>query len=374
MSDLCNHDLLERCVEGTCTPEETARMDAHVVECRTCADERTWLRRERALFRDHAASDHAARGTDDLWAGIEAELAPAPVRAPVRRRASRGWGGGLVAAAAAVLLLVKVTPSMHPGHIQVKPATPTVAGAMMPAKAERDDPAFVHDWTFPTLPNVRLEVVGVAGTITVHGEPGLAVRVHATSEALPDGWRVDAKQVGNRIVVTSECTKQQCDESPEVDLAVQLPMGDAMPVRIRSVSASVEARDVAGPLSVDTVSGDVGIERSAVRLVHTVSGDVDLDLGATTALDLATTSGELKWAGMCSVGCALVAHTVSGDVTLAPGKTSDYRATTKSVSGAISGARHHGSRGSIVVTTVSGDVSFEAEDSTAEGSTAEDER
>lgn len=355
MSDLCNHDLLERCVEGTCTPDETARMEAHLLECRSCADERTWLRRERALLRDHAASD--ARSTDALWAGVEAELLPARARAP--RRSNLGWLGGVAAAAAAVLVLVLV--KMAPLHtpLTVKPAVPSQGAALSTQHLATGDQTLIRDWSFHVTPLARIEIENTAGSVRVQTHTGHDVVVNATFESMLPGWHVEATQEGDRIVVRSACGQKACGVGLEVDLTVLVPMGVPIPATIKTISASVEVKDFAGGLTIDTISGDVRVEGSRVRSVHSFSGDVDLDLGTTFALDVATTSGDVKWAGTCAQDCVMAVQTVSGDVTIESGNKRDYRATTKSISGEISGARGHGKQGTMTVTTVSGDVSFE---------------
>ena len=48
MSDLCNHDLLERSVDGTCSPAEGAGIEAHMNVPVVPASDQITSARERA--------------------------------------------------------------------------------------------------------------------------------------------------------------------------------------------------------------------------------------------------------------------------------------------------------------------------------------
>jgi len=115
----------------------------------------------------------------------------------------------------------------------------------------------------------------------------------------------------------------------------------------------------AGPVVVETVSGDVRIESGAALDVtaRTVSGGVRVRAPRITSIDAATTSGDIE------VDAALAEHgrhtftSVSGDVRLVTG--SEVRVESSSVAGELQAAMAHraeGYRGKRVVVVGSGRV------------------
>jgi Putative adhesin len=147
-------------------------------------------------------------------------------------------------------------------------------------------------------------------------------------------------------------------------------VGIAGPSRWQSASGSIRIGADAGPLSIDTVSGDAYVDARAPLAItcRTVSGSVKLRAPRITALDVATTSGDV------TVDAALdeaVTHTitsVSGDLRLAT--DSEVTVDLQSVTGDIRASVPHrieGSRGRrtavlgsgrvrVAVRTLSGDV------------------
>ncbi len=115
----------------------------------------------------------------------------------------------------------------------------------------------------------------------------------------------------------------------------------------------------AGPVVVETMSGDVRIESGAALDVtaRTVSGDVRVRAPRILAMDAATTSGDIE------IDAAFAEHgrhtltSVSGDVRLVTG--SEIRVESSSVAGDVRAAMPHrseGSRGRRVVTVGAGRV------------------
>jgi DUF4097 and DUF4098 domain-containing protein YvlB len=136
---------------------------------------------------------------------------------------------------------------------------------------------------------------------------------------------------------------------------LKVPAGSA--VDIRSQSGDIRVRDLGGEAlvrslsgditvtgavkaDVRTVSGDTTVEGTGSMRVKTVSGDMEVrDLrtgpGGSTAIELESTSGDLRWTGGCGAGCRLTAATVSGDIRLSLDARSSFRFTMQSHSGGL---------------------------------------
>ncbi len=128
---------------------------------------------------------------------------------------------------------------------------------------------------------------------------------------------------------------------------------------IRGVSTEVRANGVSGPGDVQTVSGDVTIDHAQLAHVRTVSGDVSVRGAASGAIEIDTTSGDVRWGGHCELRCSVRVKSISGDVSVSPDEASRYALRFESVSGEQSGAAAPGGPGAIFVKTVSGDLSVE---------------
>jgi hypothetical protein len=157
----------------------------------------------------------------------------------------------------------------------------------------------------------------------------------------------------------------EVDVPRNVRLAVRTISGDVTAVGLgassRWMTASGDLRlgVEAGPVVVETVSGDVRIESGAELDVtaRTVSGDVRVRAPRVTAVDAATTTGDIE------IDAAMAEHgrhaltSVSGDVRLVTG--SEVRVESSSVAGELRAAMSHkaeGSRGKRVVIVGSGRV------------------
>lgn len=147
-------------------------------------------------------------------------------------------------------------------------------------------------------------------------------------------------------------------------------IGIAGPSRWQTASGSIRIGVEAGPLSVDTVSGDATLDARAPLAVtcRTVSGAVRLRAPRITALDVATTSGDVTVDAALDEGTTHSLTSVSGDVRLAT--DSEVTIDFQSVAGDIRVSSPHridGSRGRrtavvgsgrvrVTVRTLSGDL------------------
>lgn len=107
-------------------------------------------------------------------------------------------------------------------------------------------------------------------------------------------------------------------------------------VRVRTMSGDVKLSGVA-KVDVQTISGDTRIEEVAgpVRL-HTVSGNVVVTTaGMAPQVEFQSASGSLDWSGICAKDCHLSAETVSGDLRLNVDPKSSFELSYTSHSGEL---------------------------------------
>jgi len=349
MSDLCNPELFEKVVAGTATSAETAALEAHAVECATCARELSWQKRERALF-----AGRTQRAAGDLWPEVERRIAT-PAVAP-RRPAS--WTAGLVAAAAAVLVMIKVVPmAMHHGP-QAKLDVIPAQGASLPAGPEAPkEESVTREWTVPLPDDARITIAAVNGSVDVAMADRKDVRILAEGdldEDDPAGWHLQIDHKGKDVSVRFEC-QHACKEQPDVDLHVTLPSSSRGGVVVDTIAADVEVHAVTTPVVAHSVSGDVQVDHSTLVEVATTSGDIEVDDASSRASKLSSVSGDVQWRGLCGKGCALRVSTVSGDVSIEPEAGSSFKSDIHE------GQTHRtmerdGASGLVTLTTVSGDV------------------
>jgi hypothetical protein len=125
----------------------------------------------------------------------------------------------------------------------------------------------------------------------------------------------------------------------KVDLHTQ--SGD---IRVRDLGAEARVRSLSGDIKVSgavgadvrTVSGDLQLEGTGSMRVKTVSGDIqvrDQRPSGGAVIELETTSGDVRWSGVCGAGCRLSASSMSGDVQLALDPRSSFAFTMQSHSG-----------------------------------------
>ncbi len=103
--------------------------------------------------------------------------------------------------------------------------------------------------------------------------------------------------------------------------------------RYRTASGDVVLRAVSGRIAVEVVSGDVDITATgeAQAFARSVSGDVAIRASTLSALQVTTTSGDMKVAGRLAGPGPFTIDTVSGDGLLAP--AGDVRIEMTSLTG-----------------------------------------
>lgn len=118
--------VLSAYLDGECTPEERAGLDAHLATSAAWQRDLAEVREVRDLLRSEAVVEMPDGMLDDIIAAVAAADAPAPADTPVApvadletKRRSKGriaaWVGGMAAAAAvAVAVIVPTQPVVNP--------------------------------------------------------------------------------------------------------------------------------------------------------------------------------------------------------------------------------------------------------------------
>ncbi len=136
-------------------------------------------------------------------------------------------------------------------------------------------------------------------------------------------------------------------------------IGVAGPSRWQSASGRIRIGAEGGPLSIETMSGDVLVDAAAPLAVmaRTVSGSVRVRAPRLSATDVATTSGDVTLDAALDAGAAHSVTSVSGDLLLITG--SPVAVDLQSVTGDIRASLPHrsdGARGRRNVTVGAGAV------------------
>ncbi|MDX6514022.1 MAG: hypothetical protein QOE36_3526 [Gaiellaceae bacterium] len=134
--------------------------------------------------------------------------------------------------------------------------------------------------------------------------------------------------------------------SPEFRVAVRMP--DGSDVRVKVVSADVEARGRYGKVELQAASGDFRLEGDVDQAqVHTASGDLSLESVSGDAR-VHSASGDVRFG---HVGGAVSAHLASGDLTV---DHADGSVEARSASGDLTVGSV--AAGSASLTSASGDI------------------
>ena len=196
-----------------------------------------------------------------------------------------------------------------------------------------------------------LRVERAPGSLSLQAERGVAVSVGSVGFG---AWRrvpnldIEAP-FGTTIVV----------ETASGDVTVHGLTGDQ---RYRTASGELDLREIAGRLTVDAVSGDVGVTTAGPCTIaaRTVSGDLSiLGVHERPSVRVATTSGDIRLEGRFEGPGPFSVESVSGDTILVP--TGGVRLEVKTVTGDVSTdikATSAGGRGARTVIVGDGGVTM----------------
>lgn len=213
-----------------------------------------------------------------------------------------------------------------------------LAGLAAPALAQSSAPV-----SMPVKGDVAFEitvisgdlriVAGKAGTIEAQGEPGEPIEL---------------SRRGNRIVAEGKGVPLRSG-----DVTVRVPPGTS--VFAQTISGDLELRGVGGNADLHTVSGNIEVSGARNLRAAAVSGDItaaqisgevraetvsgsariDSTAGPRAQLEFATTSGDLRWRGLCAAGCRLEAQSLSGTLSFSLAAKSSFEVDFESFSGEL---------------------------------------
>jgi hypothetical protein len=199
-------------------------------------------------------------------------------------------------------------------------------------------------------PNGTVEIVNVAGSVTVTGwdRPEVAV----TGQI---GDRVDRVEISSSDhhtlvrVVLPHGIGLHFGGDGSAHLTIRVPTHSDLEVSL--VSSDLTVTGVSGPQQLRTVSGDIKTDGGAAAHITSVSGDVRLSTPTATAAQIETMSGDLTVNGP---GGDVSISTVSGGGHLKLGALHSFRLST--VSGDFDIDAHLDDGGQFTTESVNGDI------------------
>lgn len=253
------------------------------------------------------------------------------------------------------------------------------AGVFTPATAAAQDSDAREEfrWQGQVQPGQNVEIRGVNGGIDA--EPSSSGQIEVT--ALKTARKSDVRAV--RIVVVphaegvticavypdvdgeaNECRpggggrNNTRDNDVKVQFAVRVPAGVSFTGR--TVNGAIEARDLDGRVSLNTVNGNIEISTASYATVKTVNGSITARLGRADwqdALEMKTVNGSITLHLPGTVATDVDARTVNGRI------MSDFPITIReagkrSLKGTIGGG---GGRG-LALETVNGSITLKSGD------------
>jgi len=216
---------------------------------------------------------------------------------------------------------------------------------------ERDE----TNQTFQLSPGARVEISSIRGSVKiVNADTGTAeVRIIRTARTRADleYHKIEVTHSGNSLVVRGiQEPEERRERNIQVDHQIILTLPRNIDLSVKSISGSLRAGDLDGPVTVNSISGSVIISNIAGKLeVNSVSGSVELgNAGADVLVNSVSGSVELGNAradvrvnsvsgnvGLGQVDGSLEVSSVSGGVKATLTSLSPQGSHIKSVSGSI---------------------------------------
>jgi hypothetical protein len=250
------------------------------------------------------------------------------------------------------------------------------AGIATPATAAAQDSRDEFRWQGQVQPGQNVEIRGVNGGIKA--EPSSSGQVEVT--AIKTARESDVRAV--RIVVVphaegvticavypdvdgepNECRQgggrnSTRNNDVKVEFTVRVPAG--VTFSGRTVNGGIEARDLDGRVSLNTVNGDIEISTSSYASVKTVNGSITARLGRADwqdVLEMKTVNGGITLHLPGTAATDVTAKTVSGQI-LSDFPITIREAGRRSLKGSINGG---GGRG-LALETVNGTITLKSGD------------
>lgn len=200
-----------------------------------------------------------------------------------------------------------------------------------------DETESIVEERFPVGDSPELSLGTVSGRVSVEPSSESVIRVRARQygpQEAVENTRVEFSRQGDLVSVrTRNISSQPLGGKSicSVDFDVLVPPGCAL--RIDTVSAGVDVRDIRGTAELHTVSGNVRLDTaSETSSISTVSGEISAD-ALDGALHLSTVSGDAHITH--SALNEFVIESVSGRVYLETPLSTDGNFRAKTVSGGI---------------------------------------
>jgi len=215
--------------------------------------------------------------------------------------------------------------------------------------------------TFAMQPGCQLEVANIRGSTHIEGWDRPEAEIRAQKRGGGDGaemTEIEIGQEGNKVYARTKVKRTEwlgwlgMKQPASVDYVIKVPyqchvatdmvsgetkvQGAHGGLKLSTVSGNAEVADVAGDCQLKTVSGDIRARQMEGRLkVNTVSGDVKVKASQLASLQ---------------------ANTVSGDLTMSTALRPDGEYSAHSVSGEFKLEVPAGTRCTVAMSTVSGDL------------------
>ena len=185
------------------------------------------------------------------------------------------------------------------------------------------------DRTITTGPDVEVDIENIAGSVKVEVWERSEVRVVADLGEHVEELVIESD--GNEVRIEVEIPEHSGRRrSWDIDSDLEIWVPARASVGVETVSASIAAHDIGGPLELESVSGSIDASGSPASAdLTTVSGNIDFR-GEASAVDAETVSGRVELTG---VSRRVDVSTVSGSVSVEA--TRIERADFESVSGSI---------------------------------------
>jgi putative adhesin len=205
--------------------------------------------------------------------------------------------------------------------------------AQRPDFQERDE----TNQTFKLESGARVEVSSIRGPVEIVNGDGATAEVQiirsARTRADLEYHKIEVLQTGNSLVVRGvQEPEDRRGQNIQVNHHVRLKLPRSIDLSVKSISGSLKAGDVDGPMQVSSISGSADIGNVGGKLeVRSISGSVEIgNVGADARVN--SISGNL---GLGQVNGSLDVTSVSGSVNATLLSLSPQGIHIRSVSGSI---------------------------------------
>ena len=219
---------------------------------------------------------------------------------------------------------------------------------------ERDE----SNQTYQLEPGARVEVSSIRGGVKIVNADGPTASVQiirtARTRADLEYHKVEVRQTGNSLVVRGvQEPEERRERNIQVNHQVILTLPRRIELSINSISGSLNAGEVDGPVRVNSISGSVNIGNLLAKLeVNSVSGSVEVG-NVNADVRVSSVSGNVR---LGEVNGALNVSSVSGGVKTTLVSLSPEGIRINSVSGSVEIAFKSDINAEFSATGISGQV------------------